>query len=88
MDHELENFEDSLIMIRNLPAVLSLDIAIFVASILVNVLGESAHIATACLSSTTSCLAVLYPPSGDTELQPKTFCESEATSGHAQSKCG
>ena len=42
MDHELENFEDSIIMMRNVPAVLSLDIAVFVASILVNVLGEPA----------------------------------------------
>jgi len=47
VDHELENFEDSIIMMRNLPAVLSLDIAVFVASILVNVLGEPARKMTA-----------------------------------------
>ena len=41
VDHKLENFEDTIIMLRNVPAALDLDIAVFVSSILVNILGES-----------------------------------------------
>ena len=52
MDHELENFKDSIVMMRNVPAVLSLDIAVFVSSILVNILGESARSVTAYPAST------------------------------------